>query len=199
MPGLQLFASHVAYLQHVVADNVSGRTEQDSRVKSSVKTRVKSRDVNYKKVSGNKGDRAQCGKRGGVKSRVESSVKTRVETGVESSVESSVKSSVKSVDETVDWSVDRTCNHVLSILKSPTDTVSSPRNIRYCQDFYRLYSAAPILQQVVAKLAASKKRTPKMQQVVAKSNCPQVMDDEILQQLVGNWVRVLWEQHKKGP
>ena len=177
--------------------------EQESRVKSSEKTRVESRDVNYKKVSGNKGDRAQCGKRGGVKSRVESSVKTRVKTRVETGVESSVKSSVKSVDETVDWtvdwSVDRTCNHVLSILKSPTDTVSSPRNIRYCQDFYRLFSAAPILQQVVAKFAASKKRTPKMQQVVAKSNCPQVMDDEILQQLVGNWVRVLWEQHKKGP
>ena len=77
----------------------------------------------------------------------------------------------------------------------PNDTGFSPRNIRYCQDFYRLYSAAPILQQVVAKFAASKKRTPKMQQVVAKSNCPQVMSDEILQQLVGNLVRVPWGHH----
>ena len=38
----------------------------------------------------------------------------------------------------------------------PNDTGFSPRNIRYCQDFYRLYSAAPILPQVVAKSAKGK-------------------------------------------
>ena len=33
----------------------------------------------------------------------------------------------------------------------PNDTGFSPRNIRYCQGFYCLYSAASILQQLVAK------------------------------------------------
>ena len=33
----------------------------------------------------------------------------------------------------------------------PNDTGFSPRNIRYYQDFYRLYSVAQILPQVVAK------------------------------------------------
>ena len=51
------------------------KMEQESRVKSSEKTRVKSRGVNYKKASGNKGERTQCEKRGGVKSRVKSRVK----------------------------------------------------------------------------------------------------------------------------
>ena len=107
-------------------------------------------------------------------------MKTRVETGVESSV------------KTVDWSVDRTCDHVLSILESPTDTGLSPRNIRYCQDFSRLYFATPILPQVVAKSVDDKRRTSKMQHVVAKSNCPQAMGEEIIQQLVGNLVNVPW-------
>ena len=51
----------------------------ESRVESSVETRVKSRGVNYKKVPGNKRERTQCGKRGGVKSRVKSVVKSSVE------------------------------------------------------------------------------------------------------------------------
>ena len=51
------------------------KMEQESRVKSSEKTRVKSRGVNYKKASGNKGERTQCEKRGGVESRVKSRVK----------------------------------------------------------------------------------------------------------------------------
>ncbi len=84
---------------------------------------------------------------------VKSSVKTRVETGVESSV----KTVDWTVDKTVDWSVDRTCDHVLCILKSPTDTGLSPRNIRYCQDFSRLYLAAPILPHVVAKSVDDKR------------------------------------------
>ena len=77
----------------------------------------------------------------------------------------------------------------------PNDSGFSPRNIRYCQDFYCLYSAVQILQQVVAKSTSSKRRTSKMQQVVAKSNCPQVMDEEIIQQLVGNLIRVPWGHH----
>ena len=68
----------------------------------------------------------------------------------------------------------------------PNDSGFSPRNIRYCQDFYCLYSTVQILQQVVAKSTSSKRRTSKLQQVVAKSNCPQAMDEEIIQQLVGN-------------
>ena len=77
----------------------------------------------------------------------------------------------------------------------PNDSGFSPRNIRYCQDFYCLYSAVQILQQVVAKSTSSKRRTSKMQQVVAKSNCPQVMDEKIIQQLVGNLIRVPWGHH----
>ena len=34
----------------------------------------------------------------------------------------------------------------------PNDSGFSPRNIRYCQDFYRLYSAAQILPQVDMRL-----------------------------------------------
>ena len=77
----------------------------------------------------------------------------------------------------------------------PNDSGFSPRNIRYCQDFYRLYSAAQILQQYVAKSASSKQRTSNMQQVVAKSKCPQVLDEEIIQQLVENLFRVPWGHH----
>ena len=40
----------------------------------------------------------------------------------------------------------------------PNDSGFSPRNIRYCQDFYCLYSTVQILQQVVAKSASSKRR-----------------------------------------
>ena len=58
----------------------------------------------------------------------------------------------------------------------PNDTGFSPRNIRYCQDFYRLYSAAPILQQVVAKSVNAKRRTSKMPQAVAKSYSQQLAD-----------------------
>ena len=81
----------------------------------------------------------------------------------------------------------------------PNDTGFSPRNIRYCQDFYCLYSSMQILQQVVAKSAKGKRAASKMPQVAAKYVRSQLVDDKILQQLAGNWVRVLWEQHKKGP
>ena len=65
-------------LKRPVPEVGAGKMEQESRVKSSEKTRVKSRGVNYKKASGNKGERTQSEKRGGVKSRVESRVKSRV-------------------------------------------------------------------------------------------------------------------------
>ena len=57
-------------LKRPVPEVGAEKMEQESRVKSSEKTRVKSRGVNYKKASGNKGERTQCEKRGGVKSRV---------------------------------------------------------------------------------------------------------------------------------
>ena len=65
-------------LKRPVSEIGEEKTEQKSRVESSVKSRVKSRGVNYKKDSGNKGERTQCEKRGGVKSRVKSSVKSSV-------------------------------------------------------------------------------------------------------------------------
>ena len=77
----------------------------------------------------------------------------------------------------------------------PNDSGFSPRNIRYCQNFYRLYSSAQIVQQLVAKSASGKRDTSKMQQVAAKSNCPQGMDEAIIQQLVGSLVRVPWGHH----
>ena len=51
------------------------KSSGESRVKSSEKTMVKSRGENCKKVSGNKGERTQSGKRVGGKSSVKSSVK----------------------------------------------------------------------------------------------------------------------------
>ena len=65
-------------LKRPVSEISAEKTEQKSRVESSVKSRVKSRGVNYKKDFGNKGERTQCEKRGGVKSRVKSSVKSSV-------------------------------------------------------------------------------------------------------------------------
>ena len=47
----------------------------------------------------------------------------------------------------------------------PNDSGFSPRNIRYCQDFYCLYSVAQILPQVVAKSAKGKQAASKMPQV----------------------------------
>ncbi len=62
-------------LKRPVPEVGAEKMEQESRVKSSVKTRVKSRGENCKKVFGNNGERTQCGKRGGGKSSVKSSVK----------------------------------------------------------------------------------------------------------------------------
>ena len=78
----------------------------------------------------------------------------------------------------------------------PNDSGFSPRNIRYCQDFYCLYSAAQILPQVVAKSAKGKQPASKMPQVAAKSYCPQVVDDKIMQQLVAQLVSVPWGHHR---
>jgi len=78
----------------------------------------------------------------------------------------------------------------------PNDTGFSPRNIRYCQDFYRLYSAAPILPQVVAKSANDKRRISKMPQVVAKSYPQQLAGDMIVQQLEEQLICVPWGHHR---
>lgn len=61
----------------------------------------------------------------------------------------------------------------------PGDSGFSPRNIRYCQDFYCLYSAARILPQVAAKCVR-----------------PQAVDDKIVQQLVAQLVSVPWGHHR---
>ena len=61
----------------------------------------------------------------------------------------------------------------------PNDSGFSPQNIRYCQDFYCLYSVAQILPQVAAKCVR-----------------PQAIDDKILQQVVAQLVSVPWGHHR---
>ena len=78
----------------------------------------------------------------------------------------------------------------------PNDTGFSPRNIRYCQDFYLLYSVAQILPQVVAKSAKGKRAASKMPQVVAECVRSQLVDDKIVQQLVAQLVSVPWGHHR---
>ena len=78
----------------------------------------------------------------------------------------------------------------------PNDTGFSPRNIRYCQDFYRLYSAAPILPQVVAKSAKGKHADSKMPQLAAKCSHSQLVEDKIMQQLVAQLISVPWGHHR---
>lgn len=76
----------------------------------------------------------------------------------------------------------------------PNDSGFSPRNIRYCQSFYRLYSAAEILQQVVAKSVKAKRGASKMPQVVAECGLRQLADG-IVQQVVAQLVLVPWGHH----
>ncbi len=76
----------------------------------------------------------------------------------------------------------------------PNDSGFSPRNIRYCQSFYRLYSTAEILQQVVAKSVKAKRGASKMPQVVAECGHQQLAD-EIVQQVVAQLVSVPWGHH----
>ena len=77
----------------------------------------------------------------------------------------------------------------------PKDSGFSPRNIRYCQNFYRLYSSAVILPQVVAKSAKVKRGASKMPQVVAECGHRQLAD-EIVQQVVAQLVSVPWGHHR---
>ena len=77
----------------------------------------------------------------------------------------------------------------------PNDSGFSPRNIRYCQGFYRLYSATEILQQVVAKSVKAKRGASKMPQVVAECGHRQ-LSDEIVQQVVAQLVSVPWGHHR---
>ena len=73
----------------------------------------------------------------------------------------------------------------------PNDSGFSPRNIRYCQGFYRLYSATEILQQVVAKSVKAKRGASKIPQIAAECGHRQ-LDDEIVQQVVAQLVSVPW-------
>ena len=69
----------------------------------------------------------------------------------------------------------------------PGDTGFSTRNIRYCLDFFRLYSESSILPQLVAKSDRRGRVTAKMPQVVAKSarrNRQHPVGDTALQQMV---------------
>jgi len=78
----------------------------------------------------------------------------------------------------------------------PNDSGFSPRNIRYCQDFYCLYSVVQILPQVVAKSAKGKQAASKMPQVAAKCVRPKAIDGKILQQVVAQLVSVPWGHHR---
>ena len=78
----------------------------------------------------------------------------------------------------------------------PNDSGFSPRSIRYCQDFYCLYSAMQILPQVVVKSAKSKQPASKMPQVAAKCYHSRVVDDKLVQQLVAQLVLVPWGHHR---
>ncbi len=77
----------------------------------------------------------------------------------------------------------------------PNDSGFSPRNIRYCQDFYSLYSAAQILPQVVAK-SSKGKQVAKMPQVAARCVRSHLVDDKIVQHLVEQLVSVPWGHHR---
>ena len=79
-------------------------------------------------------------------------------------------------------------------LEYPNDSGFSPRNIRYCQGFYRLYSDAEILQQLVAKSVKAKRGASKMPQVVAECGHRQ-LSDEIVQHVVAQLVSVPWGHH----
>lgn len=81
----------------------------------------------------------------------------------------------------------------------PGDTGFSTRNIRYCLDFFRLYSESSILPQLVAKSDRRGRVTAKMPQVVAKSarrNRQQPVGDTALQQMVAELVLVPWGHHR---
>lgn len=67
------------------------------------------------------------------------------------------------------------------------DSGFSPRNIRYCRDFYTTYLGERILQQVVAKSCSRNGPVRKMPQVVAECH---------LQQLVADLIRVPWGHHR---
>lgn len=77
----------------------------------------------------------------------------------------------------------------------PGDSGFSARNIRYCRDFYTIYSGERILQQVVAKSRSRFLAARKEPQVVAECCLQQVADDKNLQQLVADLVRVPWGHH----
>ena len=76
----------------------------------------------------------------------------------------------------------------------PGDSGFSTRNIRYCLDFFRLYSVSSILPQLVAKSDRRGRVTAKMPQVVAKSSQPEF--EGIVPRLVEQLVLVPWGHHR---
>lgn len=76
----------------------------------------------------------------------------------------------------------------------PGDSGFSSRNIRYCLDFFRLYSEPSILPQLVAKSGRRGRDTAKMPQVVAKSSHPG--SEGIVPHLVEQLVLVPWGHHR---
>ena len=76
----------------------------------------------------------------------------------------------------------------------PGDSGFSTRNIRYCLNFYRLYSVPLILPQPVAKSRRRGRVPSKVQQVAAQSS--QSGSEGIVPQLVGQLVLVPWGHHR---
>ena len=70
----------------------------------------------------------------------------------------------------------------------PNDSGFSPRNIRYCQGFYLLYSSTVILPQVVAKSVKGKRDALKMPQIVAECGHRQLADDNVQQVVARNTI-----------
>ena len=104
---------------------------------------MKSRGVNYKKVSGNKGERTECGNCGGVKSWVKSVVKSVVKSSVESSVESSEKK-LSSAEKIVAYlrTTPTASAHELSIVVNLT-VRAVEKNLRALRESGRLRRVGP--------------------------------------------------------
>lgn len=71
----------------------------------------------------------------------------------------------------------------------PHDTGFAPRNIRYCQNFYRLYSTCPIVPQVVAQ---SPKSIPKSSRDAGAGVSPNGNRAPVVEQLV----LIPWGHHR---
>lgn len=80
----------------------------------------------------------------------------------------------------------------------PGDSGFSPRNVRYCLSFYKLYASPPILQQAVAQSSSPKRERAIVQQPVAKLGRPnrqRLVGDADSGELVAQLVLVPWGHH----